>query len=286
MTHFLLTETMMANGHLKEKRRNWLMDQRIVDCETSYYQCFAQTTETADVLRLRDPLLQDMYYHNISIMKASADTTAISGIVERERAVRLGEKAGFLNILSFRAVDDSLIIEVYPEASLSLNGYYQLDISFLPLWKVRPGCTIERISSQAMVEDALYSDLQLDGERLGRDFCTRRVYRRSKVYMADEGVDSYNCYDNGQMVGNCDLFIHKGVAKIEDFTIIPQYQRQGYGTTILKYLVQKALDAQCHIIYLVTDEDDTPKQMYTKLGFYKIGERTDMFFDLTDHTVG
>jgi len=131
-----------------------------------------------------------------------------------------------------------------------------------------------------MIDDILFSDLQFDEKTLGEDFCTRRCYRRGKVYVSDNGVNCYACYLNGNIVGNCDLFINNGVAKIEDFSVIPKYQRKGYGTTILKHLIDIAIKENCHTIYLVTDEDGTAKEMYEKIGFHKIGERRDLFFKL------
>jgi spore maturation protein CgeE len=66
------------------------------------------------------------------------------------------------------------------------------------------------------------------------------------------------------------LFTHKGIAKIEDFSVIPMHQRKGYGTTILKALLDAAIKEDSHTIYLVTDEDDTAKEMYKRIGFSKI----------------
>ena len=86
--------------------------------------------------------------------------------------------------------------------------------------------------------------------------------------------------NKGAIIGSCDLFMYKVVAKIEDFAVIPTYQRKGYGTTILKALIDIAIKENCHTIYLVTAEDDTAKEMYQKIGFNKTGEKTDLFFKL------
>jgi len=56
-----------------------------------------------------------------------------------------------------------------------------------------------------------------------------------------------------------------GIAKIENFAINPAYQRKGYGTTILKLLIDIAIKENCHTIYLVTDENYTAKEMYKKM---------------------
>jgi len=130
-----------------------------------------------------------------------------------------------------------------------------------------------------MLEDILALDLEHDEESIGRDFCTRRVYRRKDVYLSEKGVDSYICYHNNKPVGNCNLFIHNNIAKIEDFAVSPIHQRKGFGTTILKNLIEIAFEKGATIIYLEADEEDTAKEMYQKCGFYKVDEFTDLSFE-------
>jgi len=49
---------------------------------------------------------------------------------------------------------------------------------------------------------------------------------------------------------------------------------------ILKAIIEMAQKNGVSAIYLVTDEEDTVKEMYRKCGFRKIGEKTDLFFKL------
>ncbi len=201
-------------------------------------------------------------------------------VIENEISLRLSERSNFCNIFLSSVCNSSLLSLLKYKSEISTNGYYSFDISQFSRLKALPDCTIKKVNNQEMVDDILFCDLQHDEERLGKDFCTRRCYRRGKVYVSDKGVNSYVCYHNGYIIGNCDLFMHKGFAKIEDFAVIPNYQRKGYGTTILKALIDIAIKENCHTIYLVTDEEDTAKEMYQKIGFNKIGERTDLFFKL------
>jgi len=177
-------------------------------------------------------------------------------------------------------INNSLLSILKYKAEISITGYYSFDISNFSRLSALSGSIVKRVDSEKMVDDILFSDLQFDEKTLGKDFCTRRCYRRGKVYVSDKGVDSYVCYHDGDIMGNCDLFIYNDVAKIEDFVVIPKHQRKGYGTTILKSLIDTAIKEGCHTIYLVTDEDDTAKEMYEKIGFNKIGERTELFFRL------
>ncbi|MGH4124293.1 MAG: GNAT family N-acetyltransferase [Clostridium sp.] len=201
-------------------------------------------------------------------------------IIEDEISLRLSEKNNFCNILLNSVVNSSLLSMLKYKPEISTNGYYSFDISHFSRLNALSDCIVKKVNNQEMVDDIFFCDLQHDEAKLGKDFCTRRCYRRGKVYVSDKGVNSYVCYHNGTIIGSCDLFMYKGIAKIEDFAVIPIYQRKGYGTTILKTLIDVAIKENCHTVYLVTDEDDTAKEMYQKIGFNKIGEKTDLFFKL------
>ena len=57
-----------------------------------------------------------------------------------------------------------------------------------------------------------------------------------------------------------------------------RHQRKGYGSAILKNMIDTATKAGATTIYLVTDEDDTAKEMYTKLGFSKVYQHTEILY--------
>jgi spore maturation protein CgeE len=256
------------------------LNQRILECEVEYYKCFSTYDENDDIVRFRDNQLPDMYYHNYTYIKKVMEEIKIPRIIEDEISLRLLESSDFCNIILNGIVNDSLLSSLTYKPQSSISGYYSFNLSNFSNLNNLDGCKIKKVINQEMVEDILFCDLEHDEKKLGKDFCTRRCYRRGKVYTSDKGVDSYICYHNGNIIGSCDLFIHNGLAKIEDFAVIPKYQRKGYGTSILKALIGTSIKENCHTIYLVTDEDDTPKEMYEKIEFYKVGERTELFFKL------
>lgn len=265
---------------LKDDNESLQKQKQISECEIAYSKCFSDTNENDSIIRFRDSQLQDMYYHNFTYLKMQADISNFPQFINQEIEQRLSENADFCLLKFNFTLDNTILSTLKYNAEISRNGFYSFDISQINKLNSVLDCVVERVHNTKMIDDILYCDLQLDEATLGKDFCTRRCYRRSKVYLADSGVDSFVCYYRGNIVGNCDMFIHNGVAKIEDFTVISTHQRKGYGTTILKALIDIALNKNCHTIYLVTDEDDTAKDMYRKLGFNKILERTDLFFKL------
>ena len=107
---------------------------------------------------------------------------------------------------------------------------------------------------------------------MGEDFCRRRAVRKGGVHENNKNIDNYLLYHNNKLIATCELFIKNKVAKIEDFGVLEKYQRIGYGTTLLKHVVCKALGNGVETIFLDTDEEETAKEMYIKLGFSKIFE--------------
>ena len=259
---------------------NYAIDKNIMECELEYSKCFSEYYEDDEIIRFYDNELRDMYYHNYTFIKKAMESIDLKRIIENEIALKLSINSDFCNIISNYDVNSSIFYTLKYKPEISINGYYSFDISNFSKIIAMSECIIEKVDNQKMIDDILFCDLQHDGEKLGKEFCTNRCYRRGKVYISDKGVNSYVCYHNGNIIGNCNLLIHDGVSKIEDFTVIPTYQRKGYGTALLKKLIDIAIKENSHTIYLVTDEDDTPKEMYKKLGFNKIGERTDLFFKL------
>lgn len=256
------------------------LDDTIFECELEYTQCFSESFENQNIVRFRDPQLMDMRYHNLTYLKKSVDKTNINQVIKDEIALRLNEGSDYCNILINRVIDRAMLSIPEYKLEISRTGFYWFDPAQFSQLQAVANCTVKKVDNQEMVDTLLSNDLQHDEDALGRDFCTRRCYRRGQVYVTDKGVNSYICYHNDVVVGNCDLFIHKGVAKIEDFSVLPEYQRQGYGTTILKSLTGIARQENCHTIYLVTDEEDTAKEMYLKNGFRKVGDRTALLFKL------
>lgn len=256
------------------------IDEKIMGCELEYTKCFSEFYEKENIIRFRDKELKDMYHHNYTYIKKAMGEAELKDILEDEISLRLTEGSNFCNVFLSPDINSWLLTKLEYKPSVSTSGYYSFDISCLSRLKARQDCVIKKVENQAMIDDILFCDLQHDEKSLGMDFCRRRCYRRGKVYLSDKGVNSYVCYQGSERIGTCDLFIHEGIAKIEDFGVIPKHQHKGYGTTILKALIETAIKEKCHTIYLVTNEDDTAKEMYLKNGFKKIGQRTELFFKL------
>lgn len=246
--------------------------QKIHNCEKAYINCYTKSYENKEIIRYRDDTIPDMHDHNFTFLKQITPLYTLQKSIEQELEIIQQENKDFIKLSMDTFPDERCFEGSYGKFELEHHGQYFYLPMHSPDWKTRAACEIQKISNSSMIDDLISMDINQDGERLGEDFCIRKARRRGLVYLSEAPLDCYICYYDGKPIGSCDLFIDNGTAKIEEFTVLPACQRQGFGTTILKYLIDTALFKGVDTIYLTADEDDTPKEMYLKFGFVKVDD--------------
>jgi len=252
----------------------------INSCEIAYISCFCKCCEDEQIIRYRDSQLTDMYDHNFTFIKKALSKDALQQVIREEIEQNLHENKDFCKITMDVLPDEKCLEVLDRKLEIEHYGKYAYISMKSPEWKTTDACQILKMTDPSMIEDLASMDLIHDSGSSGEDFCNRRARRRGEVYLSEIPLDSYICYFNGIPVGNCDLFLHNSTAKIEDFAVLPEYQRRGIGTTILKHMIDTALMKSAATIYLIADEDDTAKEMYLKLGFVKIADSYALFSKL------
>jgi ribosomal protein S18 acetylase RimI-like enzyme len=76
---------------------------------------------------------------------------------------------------------------------------------------------------------------------------------------------------DGRVVGYCELYVHDGMAQIEDVNTRTGFEGRGVARAFLTAAIGAARDAGAELIFLVADDADWPKQLYAKLGFDEVG---------------
>jgi len=253
--------------------------RRIIDTELEYLKCFSNFYDEGNKIRFIDDHIPDMYSHNLTYLKQPILGIELCDVVEGEIWEAKEKGRNFLN-LQFDFENEKLRAYIKQQnCEVTIYDYYQFQIEQLDKLIARHDCSIRRLDNE-QVEKALEFDIRVNGGDIGKSFIKRRFERRSKVYLSEGLVDSYLCYFDGKIIGHCDLFLNDNVAKIEDFDVALEMQREGFGTTILKEMVLIAREHGAEIIYLITDSDDTAKEMYKKCGMIKVGEKTELMYNL------
>lgn len=254
---------------------NFLMD-RLLNMEKEYVKLFSDAIEDDRTIRYIDPLLPDMYSHNFVFYKPK------QGLVEfiaSELNKAETKSSGFLRIETPYPIDADLLDTFPIKPRICLYDIMYIETKKFKDLKGNPDCRIAIADSKETMEDGILVDIAANHIGMGLEFAKRRILRKSQEYMRDDKpIQLFVCYQEDTPIGNIEYMPLNGIVKLEDFDILESYQRKGFGTAVLKYLLEKANVNKIEHAYLITDNSDSAKEMYMKCGFEKVGKKRELLF--------
>lgn len=254
------------------------MIRDIINTEIAYSKCFSQYEENDQLIRFIDKQLEDMYTHNYSLIKGEISEKLLYQLILKEIAFNKKNNKKFLQIDFHSDIDSSFLKRFEVEPELTVYEYYYILVDDAVKLSGNKACTIERMNTQEHIKESLELDIRANGSDMGESFIKKRFSRRVEVYKLANQVEHYLGIYNSKYIGHADLFVNDQLGKIEDFDVESTFQRQGFGTSILKSLIQKTKLLNGKIAYVLTDKDDTAREMYKKCGFTKIGQKYSLLF--------
>lgn len=257
------------------------MFSKFLSTEIEYIKKFTENYEDNQIIRFYDNNLMGMYMHNFTLIKNKVSKDDFRNIILKELEKRKDEKASFLRIEFNFSTEDDFINSLPLVPEVVKYDYLYIEPKMSDYLTGNEECTIKKATSEAILKDGIEVDILANESAMGHEFARKRIYRKSEVYTKpNSNLDLYVCNYRGIPIGNCELMLNHDIAKIEDFDILNDYQRKGFGTSVVKYLLEEAKENCVEFVYLITDSADTAKEMYKKCGFKKAGEKTELFFDL------
>ena len=85
------------------------------------------------------------------------------------------------------------------------------------------------------------------------------------------GARFYAAHDYGEVASTCELYSDGSTAQIEAVITLEKHRNKGLGSAVVLAALEVALSEGHDFIFLIADDDDWPKELYTKLGFDPIG---------------
>jgi GNAT superfamily N-acetyltransferase len=76
---------------------------------------------------------------------------------------------------------------------------------------------------------------------------------------------------DGRLAGNCELYQRGDDAQVEHVGTLKQFRGRGVARSVILRAVQSARETGARHVFIVTDEDDWPRDLYARLGFDQIG---------------
>lgn len=93
----------------------------------------------------------------------------------------------------------------------------------------------------------------------------------AKRMKAALGARFFTVRVDGAPASFCDLYSNGRVAQIEDVVTLPQHRGRGLASALLLHTIRVARDSGHEIVFLTTDEQDWPQELYSRLGFDSVG---------------
>lgn len=164
--------------------------------------------------------------------------------------------------------------EKIPDVLVAYLTEQQYDIGLLEMYTINPKTFPTDVSSSAQVqfisEEMLeaYCNIHYEeAKQWGESYALSKRELLKKDYR-DQRKQQIIALVDGEIVGSVDVIVREQTAEIDNFFVLPAFQKQGIGSKIQQFVMQHYAEKT---IILVADGEDTPKDMYVKQGYRFIG---------------
>lgn len=252
--------------------------EKLLDTEIEYVKMFSEVVETDHALTFINSAIPDMYTHNFSLYKSNEGLVEyISNELDKEET----KAKGFFRVETPYSISETQLENLPIKPQICNYNFMYIDTKKFKELNGNPECTILCADTKQILDDGINVDIAVNAEGMGLDFAQRRINGKADVYKNnDNAVQLFVCYSGETPIGNIEYMPMHGIVKLEDFDILEAYQRKGFGTSVLKHLLEKAFHNNIEHAYLITESDNTAMEMYEKCGFEKVAEKTELLFFL------
>ena len=245
-----------------------LMDEisRIRKAERSFKMLFSQKCAFSEHLeKWQDDDLYDMYDHNQFVPLLDDPTDK-----ELEQAIAYQHQLGrsFLKLDTREKLDEALterfsLEECCTETMLLRNKQKNIEV-----WKCNPDVVIHDSAYSDVLADLLQIDIETFASDYGEDFIRRRDARYVKKAMETQGFHYYVAYLDRKPAGSCYACAIDGYVVMDALVVREAFRKRYVATTLMKHIASQFKEE----MFLHADADDTPKEMYRKMGFETVDE--------------
>lgn len=245
-----------------------LLDEisRIRKAEQSFKQLFSQKRAFSEHMeKWQDDDLYDMYDHNQFVPLLDDPTGK-----ELEQAIAYQRQLGrgFLKIDTREKLDEALIKCFSLEECCTETMLLRNKKENMARWKDNPDVIIYDSASGDVLADLLKIDIETFASDYGEDFIRRRDARYVKKAMEIPGFHYYVAYLDGKPAGACYAYAIDGYVVMDALVVREAFRKRYVATTLMKHTASQFKEE----MFLHADADDTPKEMYRKMGFETVDE--------------
>ena len=234
------------------------MKQKTLNHKKIYVSMFSKITEHAFGYETEDMSQRDKYYHNyLNITNETFTNEDILAYINKTKV------HGFSVIRTEEDIEiDQAMIK---DATIDTNGIYGAPVEDLK-FKVKVDATVSRVDPDK--DEDFFDFLYQDSKNYGESYAIGNTIRQKQVLEAAKNIYGYFMIKvDGKVIGTLNYCIHEQMAKLDDFVIADDYQKKGYWSKLMHDVIEYLKKTGINYVYLVTDLDDTAKELYQKIGF-------------------
>lgn len=245
-----------------------LMDEisRIRKAERSFKMLFSQKCAFSEHLeKWQDDDLYDMYDHNqfVPLLDDPTDKELEQAIAYQHQLGR-----GFLKLDTREKLDEALTERFSLEECCTETMLLRNKKENMARWKSNPNVIIHDSASSDVLADLLQIDIETFASDYGEDFIRRRDARYVKKAMETQGFHYYVAYLDRKPAGSCYAYAIDGYVVMDALVVREAFRKRYVATTLMKHIASQFKEE----MFLHADADDTPKEMYGKMGFETVDE--------------
>jgi ribosomal protein S18 acetylase RimI-like enzyme len=94
-----------------------------------------------------------------------------------------------------------------------------------------------------------------------------QMHEAYRIWMRVGNGRDFTISQDGSVVSFALLWSRGSTAQIEDVATLPEYRNRGLSRRVVTRAVAAARNSGHDLVFLIADEGDWPKELYTKLGF-------------------
>ena len=245
-----------------------LMDEisRIRKAERSFKMLFSQKCAFSEHLeKWQDDDLYDMYDHNqfVPLLDDPTDKELEQAIAYQHQLGR-----GFLKLDTREKLDEALTERFSLEKCCTETMLLRNKKENMARWNSNPDVIIHDSAYSDVLADLLQIDIETFASDYGEDFIRRRDARYVKKAMEIPGFHYYVAYLDGKPAGVCYAYAIDGYVVMDALVVREAFRKRYVATTLMKHIASQFKEE----MFLHADADDTPKEMYRKMGFETVDE--------------
>ena len=246
--------------------------------EDGYMELFSQKKTAQDISYFSNHTVPEMYDHNFILIKnISNETETIEFIREQLKALAQSDKE-HLKIVIHPGIEASKdFYDTMNDLGFDVDNIYYMtaDEHTAVDWHGDDSCRIKKAVTSEEIKAGVDCAITYAVQRMSLELSSKKANQKKELY--EKGLmDLYICYDEETPIGFCDWYEKDEIVKLEEVTILNEFQGKGFGTNMLKKLLYKAIKEEKKQVYIVTDTGEE-HNIYLKLGFERAGTEIELF---------